>query len=947
VDVSDGPTLRVEVLGPLRVKVDGAPVEVPGPKRRAVLALLALAESRTVPVDDLVDALWPSDAPESGRQALHTHVSRLRAHLGPAGTRLQTGPDGYRLVGDVDVAQARALLAAARADPDGALPLLQQAHALWHGPVLADLTDVAPIAVAVEGCARLHREVTDALIAAAVAAGRAGDVVGLATAAHAADPLREPAVLVLMRVLAATGQAAEALRIGREYRRRLAEETGLDPSPALGEVERDVAGAGAAAPAARTRPTTRLVGREQQVAALHRLLAADRLVTVVGPGGVGKTRVALEVAARADAPAVVLLAPVTDPAAIPHALAAALHLDVVSGDVLAACAALVGDRPGLLVVDNCEHLLDAARDVVGTLLSACPRLSVLATSREPLGLSAEHAFRLAPLALPRPGQEPSQVAAVAVFLDRARRVRPGAAPTPADLELVADVVRRLDGMPLAIELAAGRLSTFSLADLHRRLDRALDLLGGRPSGEARHRTLRATVEWSYQLLGDDERRLFRYLSVFVDGIALDAAEQLATELDLAGDPGTVLSRLVDASMLEAEFAESTEFMGTGTRYRMLETLRAFGLDRLVAEGEDRDADDRLLAWAVALTAGIGATLLTEHEPEADAVLRRELANLRAAWRSARRGADVDAAAAIVTGLYDAITYRDLLEIRGWAEELAGDPALVGHPREAAVLGTAGEAAYHRGDHATAERLSQMGLERVTDDTTWWFCVVPLVVVALARGEYAEVVERCLAVGERGIRVGETLGIAALACAYSGNPDRARDLQLRGSADTVSPTMQAWSDYVAGEIENLAGRPEEAQRRYRRAIDLARGSGATFVVGVASVGLLTVLADAGRVTDALRGYRDVVDYFARTGNWTHLWPTLRNLADLLRRIGDPDPAAVLDAAADQAPDAPAHDGARPPVSTTTAPNRTDVLTVARNAIERNVRRVESRPASRSR
>ena len=223
--------LRVEVLGPLRVEVDGAPVEVPGPKRRAVLALLALAESRTVPVDDLVDALWPSDAPESGRQALHTHVSRLRAHLGPAGARLQTGPDGYRLVGDVDVAHARALLSAARADPDGALPLLQQAHALWRGPVLADLTDVAPIAVAVAGCVRLHGEVTDALIAAAVAAGRAGDVVGLATAAHAADPLREPAVLVLMRVLAATGQVPEALRIGREYRRRLAEDCLLYTSP--------------------------------------------------------------------------------------------------------------------------------------------------------------------------------------------------------------------------------------------------------------------------------------------------------------------------------------------------------------------------------------------------------------------------------------------------------------------------------------------------------------------------------------------------------------------------------------------------------------------------------------------------------------------------------------------------------------------------------------------
>ena len=549
----------MEVLGPLRVVVDGAPVEVPGPKRRAVLALLALAEGRTVSVDRLVDALWPAEMPDSGRQALHTHVSRLRTHLGPAASRLQTRHDGYRLdlaADELDLAQARTLLATARAAPADALAVLQEAHGLWRGPVLADLTDVEPIAVAVAGCAQLHREVTDALISCAVDAGRAGDVVALAAAAHADDPLREPAVLLLMRALAATGQAPEALRIGREYRRRLADETGLDPSPALAERERDIAGGGATGPADRARPTTRLIGREAQVAALHRLLGAERWVTIVGAGGVGKTRVALEVAQRSEAPIVLLLAPVTDPAAIPHALASALNLQVVQGDVLAACVALLGERPGLLVVDNCEHLLDAARETVTALLSACPRLSVLATSREPLGPPAEYTFRLATLPLPEPdAEDPARAPSVAVFLDRARRVRPGPPPTPAELRLVADIVRRLDGLPLAIELAAGRLSGLSLVDLHRRLDRALDLLGGRTGGGARHRTLRATVEWSYQLLDEDERRLFRYLSVFVDGIALDDAERLATDLGLAGDPGTVLSRLVDTSMLDAEFAE--------------------------------------------------------------------------------------------------------------------------------------------------------------------------------------------------------------------------------------------------------------------------------------------------------------------------------------------------------------------------------------------------------
>jgi predicted ATPase/DNA-binding SARP family transcriptional activator len=961
-DATDTPApVRVEVLGPLRLVVDGAAAEVPGPKRRAALALLALAEGRTVTVEHLVNALWPSEVPESGRQALHTHVSRLRALLGPAAPRLQTRQDGYRLeltAAELDLTQARALLATARTrgprDPGAALPLLREAHALWRGPVLADLTDVAPIAVAVEGCAQLHREVTDALISCAVDAGEAADVVGLAAAEHTADPLREPAALLLMRALAATGRAAEALRIGREYRHRLADETGLDPSPALGELERDIAG-GAAGPAAapaevRVRPTSPLIGRDAQVAALHRLLASERLVTLVGAGGVGKTRVALEVAHRSEASTVLLLAPVTDPAAIPHALAAALNLTVVQGDVLAACVAVLGDRPGLLVVDNCEHVLDPVRDVVAAVLSACPRLTVLATSREPLGLAAEYTFRLAPLALPGPGpgfesgvHDLSEVPSVAVFLDRARRVRPGPPPTPADLHLIADIVRRLDGMPLAIELAAGRLSTFSLADLHDRLDRSLDLLGGgRPSGEDRHRTLRATVEWSYQLLTDDERRLFRYLSIFVDGVALDTAERLAADLCPGSDPGSVLARLVDTSVIDAGF-------DGGTRYRMLETLRAFGLDRLAAAGEDDDAARCMLSWAIELTAGFAAAAATEREPEADRALRREMANLRAAWQLARRRGAVDAAAAaMVTGLMDAVGYRDLVEIRGWAEELAADitrdPALATHPRAAAVLGIAAEAAYHRGEHSEADRLARAGLEHLEDGVDSWYCLLPLSVVALARGAFAEAVEHALAGAAATTSPRDSFGIAALATAYAGDLDHARTLNDRGLTHAVSPTMLSWGAYVAGEIESCAGHTDVAERHYLRAIDLARRSGATFLVGVATVGLLTVLADAGRIADALRGYRAVVDYFARTRNWTHLWATLRNLADLLRRIGDPDPATILDAAADAAPDAPAVarsvDGPTrsPAVAPTPLPGRAEVLALARQAIERNLPRV---------
>jgi predicted ATPase len=502
---------------------------------------------------------------------------------------------------------------------------------------------------------------------------------------------------------------------------------------------------------------------------------------------------------------VLLLAPVTDPAAIPHALAAALSLKVVQGDVLSACVAVLAGRPGLLLIDNCEHLLDAVRDTVGVVLSSCPQISVLATSREPLRLAAEYASRLAPLPLPGPDQDLPRVPSVALFLDRAGRVRPGPPPTPAELRTVADIVHRLDGMPRAIELAAGRLSTFSLADLRGRLDRSLDLLGGGgPSGDPRHRTLRATIEWSYQLLTEDERRMFRQLSVFVDGVDLDTAERLGADLGLESDPGSVLARLVDGSMIDANFEG-------GTRYRMLETLRAFGLDRLAAAGEDKAAAGRMLRWAVELTAWVEAVMTSEREPEADAALRRELPNLRAAWRLARSRGSVDDAAAMITALFDAVTYRDLVEMRDWAEELADDPALATHPRATAVLGTAAEAAYHRGDYPRADRLARAGLDLATDDAGSWYCLMALSVADLARGPYADVVEHSLAAAALAPRPRENLGIAALATAYAGDLDQARTLNERGLAGAVSPTMLSWGAYVAGEIDSCAGRSELAEQ----------------------------------------------------------------------------------------------------------------------------------------
>jgi predicted ATPase/DNA-binding SARP family transcriptional activator len=938
--------LEVGLLGPLTLAVDGVTVDVPGPRQRALLALLALAEGRIVPVDRLLEALWPAVAFESGRRSLHSSVSRLRSQLGADAGRLVTRPDGYLLdlTGDeLDLARARSLLVSARGavveDPDQAFATLTAAKSLWRGPVLADLADVLPIAAAVEDAAQLRRSVVDAWIACGVRSGHADEVLGAAREAVLADPLREPAVLLLMRALAATGRVPEALHAARQLRRRLADETGLDASPALEELQRRIA-AGAGGGAAvhhRVVPASGppLVGRDAEVASLRRVLAADRLVTVVGPGGTGKTSLAFEVA-RGNGEAVVLpLASVADPAAVPHVLASALDLQVTAGDVLAAVVAVVADRSMLLVVDNCEHLLDAVRDTVDVLLASCAGTRVLATSREPLGLPTEHTFRLAPLALPAPGTDPRRSPAVTVFLDRAARVRPGHLAGTEELEVVADIVRRLDGLPLAIELAAGRLSTLSVHDLLGRLDRSLDLLGdGRPSSDARHRTLRSTLAWSYELLREDEQRLFRHLSVFVDGVPLAAAERLAVDLQVTNDPAYALARLVDASMIEPEFT------GSGTRYRMLEVVRAFGRDRLVALGELERAERAVIAWASELGSWLGTALASEEEPEADATLRRELPNLRAAWGLARHHGDLDAAVTVASGLFDAIAYRDLVELRVWVADLAADPSLPGHHGAVAVLGTAAEAAYHGGDHAGAERLAAWGLHLSSNTRTAWYCHMPRSVVALARGDLTAAVTHAMeAAASSASR--DAYGIAALATAYAGDLEEAGRLNDLGLAAARSPSMRSWGAYVAGEIDSLAGRHREAEQRYLEAIECAQASGATFLYGVATVGLVAVRGRRGQPHEALAGYRETVDYFARTGNWTHLWATLRNLAELLRRLDDPEPAAVIEVAADRAPDAPAVARAGHADATVQAPSvtsevtRAEVLDLARAAVARHL------------
>jgi predicted ATPase/DNA-binding SARP family transcriptional activator len=915
--------VRVRLLGPLRLAVDGRDVDVPGPRRRAVLALLALAPG-VVPDASLVDALWPDEPPESGRRALHSHISRLRRHLGPAGHRLVREGTGYRLdlaPPELDVAAVRA--AAADAAGRGGHDALAAALAAWDGEALDEFADVAPLASEAVALAELRRDLTDRWLALRLdgAADRtaAADLVADATRAAAAEPDRERTQALLVRALARAGRQAEALRHAHGYRRRLAEATGLDPGPDLVAAEREAAeplaaeptpGTTGAAPRRLARPAAPLVGREHELRALARRVEDERLVTVVGPGGVGKTRLAFEVAADAGAAGrdvrVVELAEVEDAPRVPGMLASALGLQVTGDDRIldAAADALAVGHP-VLVLDNCEHVIESARAVAGRLADSCPGLTVLATSRQPLGLAAEHVVRLGPLPVPdgsAGGGAMASAPAVRAFLAHAHRRLPDWEPEADEAPLVAELVRRLDGLPLALELAAGRVGTLSLADLTARLDRALDLFeAGTTGSDARHRTLRHTIDWSYQALADDDQRLLAAMAVFPGGVDLDTAEQLAAGLGVRGDPAALVARLVDTSMLAAPGAPSGP---AGRRFRALETVRTFMLERLADDGRRDAADAALVAWACDLTAEVAQLRTGPREPEADVRVRAETANLQAAWDVAARRGDVDARVAIVAALDRFTTWRDVPEISGWALELVADGGVDDHPRRAEMWGAAAHSAWRRGNLDEAERLARAALDAAARPEDTAAAREALATVHLFRGDGAAARDLFLSAVDFDVEDGPTLFASAALCSiYAGDRVGARSLLDRAFAGTESRALshQAFAHYTAGELE-AADDPEAAMASYRRAIVLAHRAGATFVAGVASVGLVRLWTATGRTADALAGYRTLLDHWRRAGHWTQMWTTLRNLVGPLADSGQAETAALLLAAADAAPEA---------------------------------------------
>ena len=625
--------MRYRILGTLEVLTDsGLPVVIPATKRRELLAVLLLARGRPVSFDDLADALWESDQPPAARESLQSHVSRLRGELGPG--RIETVPSGYRLrvdPGELDAQLAEAEIAQGRrAAADGrvaeAREAFHRAIGRWHGQPLAEF---AAKSFALPEIARLD-ELKDAAVEGRIAAdlvlGKHAELVSELEALIAWSPYRERLWEYLMLALYRAGRQAEALAAYRRLRSKLRDELGIDPSPSVEDLQRrilrqDVALRGP--DRASVRADVRLpvshapmYGRAVELRQAVDLLGSNRLLTMTGPGGVGKTRLAVLVAgalaaSHRDGVLFVDLSASRDPTAVADRIGEIIGGGERPQDV-------IGERDLLLVLDNFEQVIEGA-PVVGRLLSDCPNLRVLVTSRAPLRIMGERRLEVPPL---------SAIEAAEMFTERASAALVSAVLPP---DVVADVVANLDGLPLAVELAAARVPALRLEDLRDRLsDRLAILTSGRRDAPDRHRTLRKAIGWSYDLLDPASQAALRKLSVAAGGCDVAAALVIAeTDID-------VLENLVQQSLVR-------HIEG---RYWMLESIREFAGAEARRAGELEGALDRHLAHFLAVVSMARADPGDVYHELLDRRCRIERENLRVAFAHALDNRDGPTIAAL-------------------------------------------------------------------------------------------------------------------------------------------------------------------------------------------------------------------------------------------------------------------------------------------------------------
>ena len=790
--------VEFRILGSVEVSDDGVVKDLGGLRERTLLARLLLADGQVVSADRLADDLWAGQPPPHYMATLRVYISRLRRALGSGSDAVATYPPGYRIVladGELDAHRFASLVAGAAADmaggrPEAAAGRLREALALWRGPALSDVADFA---FAQADASRLEEARLAAIedrVEADLACGRHAGLASELEGLVAAHPLRER--LCGQRVLALyrCGRQADALAAYQDLRGRLADELGIDPNPALARLQeailRQDAGldwrpaepepepasepasgpvsvptpgpAPAPEPTAAVAPgrgkpsapgwlpaeTTSFIGRESELATIYELLGLSRLLTLTGPGGSGKTRLALKAGQQAAGryPGgvwLVELAPVARPDLVAAAAASALGVREETGRPLAdTIAAQMRASEALLIVDNCEHVLEAAARLVTGLLRHCPELRILATSQSRLNVAGEATWPVPPLTLPPPDEQDPLVVArsesARLLCDRARLARPGFSLEDVNAGAVSEICRRLDGIPLALELAAARLNALTARQLAARLDdRFRVLTGGSRGGLPRHQTLQAAIEWSHDLLSDAERVCFRRLAVFAGGCTLEAAEAVLPDALLSAQAVfEAVTALVDRSLL------TTEERSGSMRYGMLESVHQFARRRLAEAGEQDALSQRHLAWLLGY-AGQADLDGPDQEAWLD-LLEADLENIRAGleWALARPGSDqVLALAGAVAPFWQVRGHASLG--RRWLDGALAAAGPGAEPRLRAIaLDGAGQLAYVQADHE-----AQLGYQQESvviwrglgDDARTASCLGELGAAAHVRGDY--------------------------------------------------------------------------------------------------------------------------------------------------------------------------------------------------------------------
>ena len=918
--MAEGTGVRFGVLGPVTAWQAEGEVALRGRRQRALLAALLTAPGQAVTADALIDVAWGDDLPDDPRAALHTAMSRLRSRLGHP-SPLRTGPAGYAVTVPataVDAGEFEALVATAAGRPPAeAATLLGRALGLWRGPAFGDVAELPAIQPTAARLEERRRVTEEALAEALLAAGRPHEALEAAGRALDGDPLRERAVELQLRALYRLGRSTEALDRLRGLREALAEELGVDPSPRLRELEvailrhdvpDDEVSSAAPPSVAAARPgwrpsTTAFVGRDTETAMLLELLGSHRLVTVTGAGGVGKTRLVAEALDDPRRPAGRRLTVVelrgVEGGDVALTIAAALAISADRDDLTSAIVEYLAPEAHLLVLDNCEHVVAEVRPIVAALLRT-PDTQVLTTSRRRLGLPHERLLPIAPL--PLPAADDRGAAAAVLVLDRATALRPDLTVADDEWPLLVDLCRRLDGLPLALELAATRIATLGLAAVHDRLDRVLDLLGEPSSAAGRTRDLRGVLEWSHQLLHPAERVLFACLAVLEGPVELAAVEAVAPDPARAARD---LAALVDAGLVGRD---------PDGRFRQLDLVRRFAAEKLAGLGEDVTADlrRRHATWCAALVTTAAADVTGPGDHAAFARVDAHRAEVLAAVRWAA-GHDVDLAATV--GAH--------LGLLGHFRMDAGLAAIVRRAAEAAVGSTtpaaalaaaaAARSAAFAGDlDVAAELAAQVPADAAP--LARYLASHALAVVHLYRGATeagaAAVAEGLAVPGLPAAHVVDLHVTGALLASYAG--DGAAALQQAAAASAVAEgagavAYRAVARYVEGECRLGVDR-EAAVAHLQAAVALADASGATFVSGIARTSLVSVLIRVGRTHEAAPMMVAVLRHWRRARAWPQLWTSLRLTAELLVALGHDAAALLLLDAADRAPLAPAVTGA---------------------------------------